>query len=93
MQWEGDEDYYLCVVYNGETQGTQVVECQADGATYDFDPADGGWRWPEEPPPKKQRIYEEDLDDEYKDDGANDDEEDEEDEEEEDEEDDDIVDE
>jgi hypothetical protein len=82
VQWDGDETFYPCMVYNGETEGTLVVECHADGevSNYDFDPADGGWRWPEEPPPKKPRIYKDDIDDEddFQDAGAKDEESDEE---------------
>ena len=56
MQWEGDEEWYLCVVAMGEDDSLVV---DLDGEVFDFDPKSDTWRFPP-PPEKKQRIYKED---------------------------------
>ena len=50
VQWDGDEEYYLCTVFKAHRPNRLVVECHDDKGVYAFDlsipPADGGWRWP-----------------------------------------------
>ena len=57
MQWEGDEQWYLCVVAMGEDDN-QVVDL--DGEIFDFDPKSDTWRFPPPPEKKPRIVYQED---------------------------------